>query len=67
MTHLPKVPGKPEAMCGGSFPSTSVDINETTCRKCLWSLVAMLMGQVNPALHRLLMLEAQANGRKANG
>lgn len=64
MTHLPKVPGKPEAMCGGSFPSTSVDIAETTCRKCLWSLVAMMMSQLQPAMHRLLILEGKG---KANG
>lgn len=65
MTHLPKVPGKPEALCGGSFPSTSVDVTQTTCKKCLWQLVAMMMSQLQPALVRLIALDAgkgQANG-----
>lgn len=59
MVHLPEVPGKPKAMCGGDFPSTSVDISAVTCRKCLWKLAAMMMAQLQPALHRLIILEGK--------
>lgn len=38
MKHLPRVPGRPEALCGGAFPSTTMSVTECDCVVCLTTL-----------------------------
>lgn len=60
MKHLPRVPGRMEAMCGGEFPATTADVRECDCRGCLWGLALVTQSVWQEALHRLRAMDAPA-------
>lgn len=67
MKHIPRLPGRPQAMCSTSMPASTMDVNESDCPECVWGAVAMLMTTLTTALRRLQHLHGMEPKKAQSG